>query len=164
LPHDAYFDQTYAHRLSSFTLLCHEEFDQTLPTRASLPQLRAARASRGTTWSAGAGEHNFGGDRATGGNVAPRRQFTSHCGRGRASARAEHRRTARGASIQQDFDLRRITNEVNGNLLSEFTYNRDVAAGRVTTWTQAASGVPTKTTSSNRSTTMANDPGSHIFT
>jgi RHS repeat-associated protein len=48
-------------------------------------------------------------------------------------------------TVQQDFDLRRITNEVNGNLLSEFTYDRDVAAGRITTWTQAASGEPTKT-------------------
>jgi len=98
--------------------------EQTSPTRASLPQLRAARASRGTTHSAGAGEHNFGGDRAPGGNVAPRRQTTSHCGRGRASARDALSRTARGASI---------------------TYERDVAAGRITTWTQAASGEPTKT-------------------
>jgi RHS repeat-associated protein len=48
-------------------------------------------------------------------------------------------------TVQQDFDLRRITNEVNGTLLSEFTYERDVAAGRITTWTQAASGEPTKT-------------------
>jgi YD repeat-containing protein len=48
-------------------------------------------------------------------------------------------------TVDQDFDLRSITNEVNGNLLSEFTYDRDVAAGRITTWTQAASGEPTKT-------------------
>ncbi|MDQ2642170.1 MAG: hypothetical protein M3020_00020 [Myxococcota bacterium] len=48
-------------------------------------------------------------------------------------------------TVEQDFDLRRITNEVNGTLLSEFTYERDVAAGRITTWTQAASGEPTKT-------------------
>ncbi len=48
-------------------------------------------------------------------------------------------------TVGQDFDLRRITNEVNGTLLSEFTYERDVAAGRITTWTQAASGEPTKT-------------------
>ena len=87
----------------------------TLPTHASLPQLRAVRASRGTTWSDGAGEHNFGGDRASGGNVAVRRQ-TTHCGRGRASARAAPGRTARGASIQQDFDLRRITNERQGRM------------------------------------------------
>jgi YD repeat-containing protein len=258
---------------------------QSPPTARSL---RAARASRGATWFDGAGEHSLGGDRAPEGNVAPGRQPTSRSGRGRASARAEHRRTARGASseynrdgsrrrisypnalvatpsvafeydqdyprvvqmtdgigtsqysynpagpvprlganrlarvdgplpnavvtydydelgtvksvgvngdartierdlagritsetnalgeftytydgasnrletetypngqtveygygtVQQDFDLRRITNEVNGNLLSEFTYERDVAAGRITTWTQAASGEPTKT-------------------
>jgi RHS repeat-associated protein len=48
-------------------------------------------------------------------------------------------------TVQQDFDLRRITNEVNGNLLSEFTYDRDVPAGRITSWTQAANGEPTKT-------------------
>jgi YD repeat-containing protein len=48
-------------------------------------------------------------------------------------------------TVEQDFDLRRITNEVNGNLLSEFTYERDVAVGRITSWTQAASGEPTKT-------------------
>jgi hypothetical protein len=76
--------------------------EQTLPPRASLPQLRAARASCGTTRSDGAGEHNFGGDRAPGGSVASRRPATSRSGRGRASARAEHRRTTRGASITAD--------------------------------------------------------------
>jgi YD repeat-containing protein len=48
-------------------------------------------------------------------------------------------------SAQQDFDLRRITNEVNGVLLSEFIYDRDVAAHRITSWTQTASGQPSAT-------------------
>jgi hypothetical protein len=103
--------------------------EQTLPPRASLPQLRAARAIRGTPRSAGAGEHNFGGDRAPAGNVAPGRQPTSRSGRGRASARAEHRRTARGASSEYNRDggRRRISypNALVATPSVAFAYDQD---------------------------------------
>jgi RHS repeat-associated protein len=86
---------------------------------AGLPQSRADRARRSATWSTGAVEHDFGGDRAPGGNVVLRlayatdRPRTRECPRRTVppSARgnpslgsAETISTSSGQSFEQRFD------------------------------------------------------------
>src|SRR5688572_8769608 len=63
---------------------------------AGLPQSRADRARRRATWSIGAVEHDFGGDRAPGGNAAHRRLSDAKWPRTRECLRRSTPPSARG--------------------------------------------------------------------
>jgi hypothetical protein len=126
---------------------------------ASLPQSRADRARRRATWSTGAVEHDFGGDRAPGGNAAfgshsdPKRPRTRECPRRSTppSARGNHgapdpsnttitRAGYTGHAHDNDLGLIDMKGRVNDPLPSRFTTADPIMQAPY--WSQGAGAAP----------------------